>query len=137
MSKGAQLLTKAERSLAAAERLLADGDPDFAVSRSYYGFFYVAEALLHSEGLEFLRHGQVLAQDGRHFAKTGRLDPRFHQLFSRAFSARQIADYAAGYDQQEDSATLADQGAVVFLEKPYSPHDLTAKVGLLLDTARR
>jgi hypothetical protein len=32
---------------------------------------------------------------------------------------------------------LADQGAVVFLEKPYSPHDLTAKVGLLLDTARR
>ncbi|HEX9730639.1 MAG TPA: response regulator [Thermoanaerobaculia bacterium] len=44
---------------------------------------------------------------------------------------------SSGYDQQEDSATLADQGAVVFLEKPYSPHDLTAKVGLLLDTARR
>lgn len=62
MSKGANLLTKAERSLAAAERLLADGDLDFAVSRSYYGYFYVAEALLFSEGLEFLRHGQVLAR---------------------------------------------------------------------------
>ena len=111
MSKGAHLLTKAERSLAAAERLLADGDLDFAVSRSYYGYFYVAEALLHSEGLEFLRHGQVLAQYGRHFAKTGRLDPRFHKLFSRAFSARQIADYAAVVEfESEEVAELIREG---------------------------
>jgi uncharacterized protein (UPF0332 family) len=30
------LLTKARRSLAAARRLAADGDLDFAVSRAYY-----------------------------------------------------------------------------------------------------
>jgi len=31
-----ELLKKARRSVAAAERLLRDGDTDFAVSRAYY-----------------------------------------------------------------------------------------------------
>lgn len=43
------LLEKAGRSLAAARRLLDEGDADFAASRTYYGYFYVAEALLLSE----------------------------------------------------------------------------------------
>jgi uncharacterized protein (UPF0332 family) len=89
------LMTKAERALAAADRLLQDGDADFAVSRAYYGYFYIAEALLLSEGLEFTRHGQVVAQYGLHFAKNARLDVRFHRLLDRAFSLRQRADYDA------------------------------------------
>lgn len=89
------LLDKAERALAAAQRLLGDGDADFAVSRAYYGYFYVAEALLLSIGLEYSRHGQVLSQYGLHFAKSSRLDPRFHRLFDRAFNLRQRADYDA------------------------------------------
>ena len=36
----------AGRSVAAAERLLASGDADFAVSRAYYAMFYAARALL-------------------------------------------------------------------------------------------
>lgn len=89
------LMAKAERALAAADRLLQDGDADFAVSRAYYGYFYIAEALLLSQGLEFTRHGQVVAQYGLHFAKNSRLDVRFHRLLDRAFSLRQRADYDA------------------------------------------
>lgn len=37
------LLEKADRSLDAAERLLADGS-DFAAGRPYYAMFYAAEA---------------------------------------------------------------------------------------------
>lgn len=37
-----ELVGKAERSLAAARRLLEAGDYDFAVSRAYYAMFYVA-----------------------------------------------------------------------------------------------
>ena len=40
----ASLLAKARRSVKAAERLLQAGDYDFAVSRAYYGMFYVAQA---------------------------------------------------------------------------------------------
>ena len=89
------LLQKAGSSLEAAE-ILADGHPDSAMSRAYYGCFYVAQALLLSRGLVFARHGQVIAQYGLHFAKTGLLDTRFHALLSKAFGLRQGADYAAG-----------------------------------------
>ena len=93
------LLGKAERSFAAADLLLDSGDADFAASRAYYGYFYVAEGLLLSEGLRYSRHGQeIVAQYGRHFASTNRLDRRYHRFFSRAFDLRQLADYSAEVD---------------------------------------
>lgn len=75
--------------------LLENGDVDFAASRAYYGYFYVAEALLLHKGLSFSRHGQVISQYGLRFAKTGRLPPRYHQAMIRAFSLRQAGDYDA------------------------------------------
>jgi uncharacterized protein (UPF0332 family) len=92
------LLEKAERSFAAAALLLGAGDADFAASRAYYGYFYVAEGLLLSEGLRYSRHGQVVAQYGRHFASEDRLNRRFHRFLGRAFELRQLADYAAEVD---------------------------------------
>ncbi len=50
------LLDKAERSLSAAEGLLADGFPDFAAARSYYAMFYATEALLLSRDQSFSKH---------------------------------------------------------------------------------
>jgi uncharacterized protein (UPF0332 family) len=47
----ADLLGKARRSIKAAERLLQDGDYDFAVSRAYYGMFYqIRNCRASSEG---------------------------------------------------------------------------------------
>ncbi len=88
------LLEKARRSFDVAEATLEQGHADFAISRAYYGCFYIAQAMLLSEGLEYASHGQVVAQFGLHFAKTNLLDPTFHRLLSRAFQLRQGADYA-------------------------------------------
>lgn len=96
------LLNKAVRSFDAAELLLEGGYADFAASQTYYGFFYVAEALLLSKGLQFSRHGQVVGSYGREFAKTGELDPRYHQLLIETFDFRQAATY--GPDPSEISA---------------------------------
>ncbi len=94
MSDIEALFDKAERSFASAKRILEDGDADFAASRAYYGYFYVAEALLLSQGLDFSRHGQVIAQYGLRFAKPEIIDRRFHQLLNEAFSLRQTVDYS-------------------------------------------
>jgi len=53
-----ELLEKARRSLAATERLLADGDSDFAVSRAYYAMFYVARALLLTRDIRRSKHSR-------------------------------------------------------------------------------
>ena len=93
MSEADRLLRKAARSFDVAEEILEAGHPDFAVARAYYGCFYIAQALLQSRGLVFTRHGQVIAQYGLHFAKTGLLDVRFHTLLINSFALRQGADY--------------------------------------------
>jgi uncharacterized protein (UPF0332 family) len=91
-------LEKAVRSFDAAELLLANENADFAASRAYYGCFYVAEALLSDEGLSVSTHAGVIGEYGRLFARTGRLDRRFHRLLNRSFQARQSADYDMDFD---------------------------------------
>ena len=98
MSKVHAYLEKAMRSFHAAGLLLAGGDANFAVSRAYYGCFYVAEALLFDEGLNVSTHAGVIGEYGRIFAKTERLDRDFHKLLNRAFRARQSADYDLDFD---------------------------------------
>jgi uncharacterized protein len=87
------LLDKAARSLEVAEDLLQKGHIDFAASRAYYALFYTAQALLLSRDLEFSSHGQVVAQYGRHFSKTGILDTSFHHMLAAALDLRHLADY--------------------------------------------
>lgn len=106
MSESTPLLEKAERSLLAAEQLFAAGHLDFAASRAYYACFYIAEGLLLSRGLEFSRHGQVIAQYGYHFARTAILDPAFHNLLIQGFSLRQVADYDDSPDLPEAEVVL-------------------------------
>jgi uncharacterized protein (UPF0332 family) len=65
------LLDKARRSLTAAERLLADGDNDFAVSRAYYAMFYVTQALLLTRDIRRFRHSGVIAAFNEHFVHAG------------------------------------------------------------------
>jgi uncharacterized protein (UPF0332 family) len=55
------LILKAQRSIEAAQGLIQQGFYDFAVSRTYYAMFYVAEALLDREGLSFSSHTAVIS----------------------------------------------------------------------------
>ncbi len=87
------LLLKAERSIRAARQLLEAGDTDFSASRSYYAMFYLAEALLLQDGLQFASHGATLAALGRNFAATGRVPRRVHQYLHRGYETRQVGDY--------------------------------------------
>ncbi|MCP3962489.1 MAG: HEPN domain-containing protein [bacterium] len=91
-----KLLAKAERTLEAARGLLDLDHPDSAAGRLYYAMFYVAEALLYDQDLEFSKHSAVHAAYGKHFAKTGVLDPRFHRWLLDAFNTRLQTDY--GFD---------------------------------------
>ncbi|MFZ6026960.1 MAG: HEPN domain-containing protein [Chloroflexota bacterium] len=89
------LLEKAERYIRSARLLADDGDLDSAASRLYY-MFYITGHLLEAKGLSFSSHRAVISAFGQHFAKTGALDPRFHQALLTGFSQRQLGDYSTG-----------------------------------------
>ena len=88
------LLAKVRRDLGAAERLLDAGDTDIPASRTYYAMYYVAIALLASEGLAYSKHSAVIAAYGKAFARTEKLDPAYHRAIIDAFGVRSDADYA-------------------------------------------
>jgi uncharacterized protein (UPF0332 family) len=91
-----QLIDKARRSLKTAEKIFKDGELDFAGSRAYYAMFYVAEALLLQKGLSFSSHSAVTANFGKEFARTGILNPKYHQYLIKSQDLRNIGDYAIG-----------------------------------------
>jgi uncharacterized protein (UPF0332 family) len=96
------MLDKAERYVASAELLHAQGDYDSAISRLYYAMFYCAEALLTAEGLAYSSHKAVIAAFGQHFAKTGKLPSSMHQWLREGFEKRQISDYDFVLTVRED-----------------------------------
>ncbi len=90
------LLEKARASRRAAILLAGQDYLDFAASRAYYALFYIAEALLLSQGLSFSSHAAVIAAFGKEFAKTRRLDPCFHRYLIDAQDLRNVGDYGIG-----------------------------------------
>jgi uncharacterized protein (UPF0332 family) len=65
------MLQKAMRSLIVAEKLIFDGDYDFASSRAYYGAFYAIEAILLTKSISFSKHAGVISGFNQYFIKTG------------------------------------------------------------------
>ena len=92
------LLDKAEESLSAAVVLYEQGFSGFSASRSYYAMFYVAEGLLASIGQSYSSHGGVIGSFGREFAKTGKLDSKFHRWLIDAQDVRNVGDYGVGIE---------------------------------------
>jgi uncharacterized protein (UPF0332 family) len=86
------LMARAERGLQASHLLLKNEYFADAVSRAYYAMFYAATALLHSEGITVSKHSAVIAQVGKHFAKTGKIEVRLHRALIDVFDERQAAD---------------------------------------------
>ncbi|MFQ5343385.1 MAG: HEPN domain-containing protein [Anaerolineae bacterium] len=87
--------SKAEESLASAERELEAGSHTFAVNRLYYAVFYAASAALLDRGLSFKKHSGVRASFHREFIKTGLLDVEWGKLYDHLFEDRQEGDYVA------------------------------------------
>lgn len=125
----AALLEKARQSLAAAGLLLEQGYGDFAVSRAYYAMFYTAEALLASLGQSYSTHGALQAAYGREFARTGKLDPKFHRWLIDAQGFRNLGDYAIGANIDPSKAQEVCEwarefvrAAETYLDMPPSDH---------------
>jgi uncharacterized protein (UPF0332 family) len=120
-----KLLDKSAHAIRAARLLLENGETAFAVGRAYYAMFYAAEAVLWEEGLRARSHSGVHSLFGEQFAKTRRLDSKYHRWMLAAFNQRLQGDY--GFDAvfaPEDAGRMIEQAsefltaAETFLSNP-------------------
>jgi uncharacterized protein (UPF0332 family) len=108
----AKLLDKAEHAIRAARLLIDNGEAAFAAGRAYYAMFYTAEALLWEEGRSSRSHSGVHSLFGEMFAKSGRMDSRYHRWMLDAFDRRIQGDY--GFDAvlpAEDARRTIEQSS--------------------------
>ena len=110
------LLEKAKTGLGAAESLIRDGYYDFAASRLYYVMFYVASALLAHLDQSYSKHSAVISAFGREYAKTGKLDAKFHRWLIDAQDFRNIGDYGLQSHVSEKQARNVQTWAWDFLQ---------------------
>lgn len=85
--------SKSDESAREMENLLTAGFFAGAVDRAYYALFHMAQALLAVGDLEYSSHEAVIAAFGREYAKTKKVDPKFHRVLIDAFDLRLTADY--------------------------------------------
>jgi len=84
---------KAESSLWVARTLFDDSYFADACSKAYYVMYYAAQALLRNSNIKVKKHSAVVAKLGEHFAKAGKIDPKYHRYMIDAKKRREIADY--------------------------------------------
>lgn len=111
-----KLIEKADKALEVAEELFENGHPSDAASKTYYAIFYAAQALLKSEGIEVIKHSAVESSLGYYFAKTGRLDPKYHRILINARKIREIADYDIQEEIIEPDASLKLEEGKAFIK---------------------
>ncbi len=109
-------LERSARSIEAAWEMLSKGYYDFAASRAYYGVFYAATALLLRDGLEFSKHGGVIAAMHQRFVKTGKLSREYGKDLNWLFELRGIGDYGGLTHVSQQDAEQAIQAAGKIIE---------------------
>ncbi len=94
---------------------MREGEGEFAAGRAYYAMLYAAEALLNEEGVRYRKHTGVRGAFGERFAKTARLDPKFHRQMLDAFDKRLLTDYGVDARISPEEVLLMIQQAQEFL----------------------
>ncbi len=110
-----KLIEKSEHAIKVAESLVSVGYPSDAVSKIYYAMFYAAQALLKSEGIDVVKHSAVASAFGYYFAKSDRIDSRYHRMLIDARKIREIADYDIQEEIVEPVASLKIEEGKEFL----------------------
>ena len=92
------LMTKAQRALASAHTLLADGDNDGACNRAYYAMFDAARAALIASKAAVppevaKTHSGLISAFSLHLVKSGRFPVELGKSFNRVEDLRLVADY--------------------------------------------
>ncbi|MEI8323780.1 MAG: HEPN domain-containing protein [Betaproteobacteria bacterium] len=114
-------MTKAQRALASAHKLLQDKDGDGTCNRAYYAMFDAARAALIASKApvpaEIAKtHSGLIAAFSLHLVKTGAFPIELGRALNRVEDLRLVADYK-GDSISAEEAQWAVQQAQAFLEQ--------------------
>lgn len=108
---GNKLMEVAKRNLAEMTTMFENRHYYGTVNRAYYAMFHAVSALLILDGKRFKKHTGVITAFGRDYAKTGLISKEYSELLSKAFDARNKADYDVDMVIDQETAARYCKGA--------------------------
>ena len=108
------LMTKAQRALASAHTLLADGDNDGACNRAYYAMFDAARAALIASNAPVppevaKTHSGLISAFSLHLVKSERFPVELGRSFNKVEDLRLVADYKGDPIDTEQAQWAVEQ----------------------------
>ena len=86
-------IQQAYETIAEVEFQIANNYLNTAVTRIYYGMFYVLLALALKNNFKTSKHQQLIGWFNKEFVKSGKVDTRFGSIIHKAFEDRTDSDY--------------------------------------------
>ena len=74
--------------------LLNNNKLSLAVSRIYYGCYYILTALALLHSFQTSKHGKLIGWFNKEFIKSGKIDKKYGKFIHKAFDERSMSDYA-------------------------------------------
>lgn len=117
----ADLMVKAHRALASAQKLLQDGDGDGACNRAYYAMFDAARAALIASNASVppdiaKTHSGLISAFSLHLVKSNLFPVELGRALNTAEDLRLVADYK-GDSIESEQAQWAVNAARAFIEE--------------------
>ena len=87
-------IERAYEAIEEAELLIDNDKLKLAVSRVYYGMFYILTALALKYNFKTSKHKELVGWFNKNFIKDKKIDQRYGAMMRKAFKSRNDSDYA-------------------------------------------
>jgi uncharacterized protein (UPF0332 family) len=110
-------IEQSKNSIKTVELLINARDYNAAVSRIYYGMFYMIMAIAVKHDFETSKHQQLIGWFNKNFVNTNVLPKHYGKLINKTFKSRQESDYEAFIAYQHQEVLQMHTDMIDFIQK--------------------
>ena len=96
-------ISRAQEAIEEVDVLITSKKYDAAVTRIYYGIFYIINALATIDNFSTSKHSQLIGYFNKEYVKEKIIDPKIGKFLNRAYELRTKSDYGefTNYSDEE------------------------------------
>ena len=96
-------ISRAKEAIEEVDILITSKKYDAAVTRIYYGIFYIINALATIDNFSTSKHSQLIGYFNKEYIKEKVIDPKIGKFLNRAYELRTKSDYGefTNYSDEE------------------------------------
>jgi uncharacterized protein (UPF0332 family) len=109
-------ISRAKEAIEEVDVLITSKKYDAAVTRIYYGIFYIINALATIDSFSTSKHSQLIGYFNKEYIKERIIDPKIGKFLNRAYDLRTKSDYGefTNYSDEEVKSYFAEMKDFIY-----------------------